>query len=442
MTKAPTKTKRLRRHGDAPANWQYRDGRPRWIPSPALRKAGWRARDLKGADGVFLSEGLSRDAARDINAAVAAWRRGELVAEGFAAMAPAGAAHTATGLPAATDRLSIGRLLDAYLDSREFLALRSSTRTGYKSSLKRLIDVLAGHTTPPDRHDPAAVASHALAVATIRASRVDIFQPAETSDGVDDVLYRAYWLLHDKVGKHQAYAVLAATSVWLSWCRRHQSRTIDNWAKEVRRDTPPGRIRPLTWPEIEALVRAADEEGLPSIGDAVVLGLDLSWSQADRLALTWPRCRNGRALTGAEGRQKTGRVGGTPMTRLGRARVAQILLRQRAMPARPTHVIWCEVTNAPWSADLYRKYFAKVRAIAARTCPSVIDARDQDLRDTAFTWMTNGGLDNSQIASRTLQSRAHIAQLGDKNYGEIGPEIADGAGRMFEAYLDRIGARL
>lgn len=437
MSKTP---KRFRRHGDAPANWQYRAGRPRWIPSPALRKAGWRARDLKDAAGAFLSEGLSRDAARDINAAVAAWRRGEPVPPAFASIAPEGAVAAEAGaLPVAVDRLSIGRLMDAYLDSREFLALAASTRTGYRSSLKRLVDTLAGYARlPDDEQDP----DYLLAVATIRASHVSIFEPAETNAGVTDLLYTAYWKLHDQTGKHQAYAVLAAASAWLAWCRRHQSRTIHNWAKEVRRDTPPGRIRPLTWAEVEALVRAADRMGLPSIGDAVVLGLDLSWSQADRLALTWNRCRNGRALTGAEGRQKTGRVGGTPLTSLGRARVAQILRRQRAMPARPTHVIWCEITNAPWSGDLYRKHFPRVRAEAAKACPSVADARDQDLRDTAFTWMTNAGMDDSQIASRTLQSRAHIKQLGDKNYGEIGPEIADAGAVQLDAYFRKIGAKL
>jgi hypothetical protein len=115
VSKAQIKTRRMRRHNDAPANWQFRAGRPRWIPSPALRKAGWRARDLKDAAGTFLSEGLSRDAARAINAAVAAWRAGEPVDAAFASIAPEGAGVASDGaLPQAVDRLSIGRLIDAY----------------------------------------------------------------------------------------------------------------------------------------------------------------------------------------------------------------------------------------------------------------------------------------------------------------------------------------
>lgn len=453
MSKTPSKARRFRRHADAPANWQFRDGRPRWIPSPTLRKAGWKARDLRDDKGAFLPEGASRDAARTINAAVAAWRRGELVPADMAALAPPGAADTAgAGLPLALDRLSIGRLLDAYQASREFQKLQPSTQAGYRKSLKRLVDTLAGYAVLPDKADPAAMTAYDLAVSTIRASLVSIFEPSETPTGVVDLLYTAYWTLHERAGEHQAYAVMAGASAWLSWSRRHQSRTIQNWAKEVRRDTPPGRIRPLTWSEIKALFNAANALGLPSIGDAVILGLDLSWSQADRLALTWNRLKNGRALmatqltdglnVGRTGRAKTGRIGGTPLTSLGRALVARILQRHRAMPARPTHVLWCELTNAPWTGDLYRKKFALVRARAALECPSVADATDADLRDTAFTWMKNAGMDDDRIASRTIQSRRHIAQLGDANYGEIGPEIADDGARQWDAHLKRIGAVL
>lgn len=467
MTK-PTKPRRYRRHGDAPANWQFRPrpdgtGRPRWIPAPGLRKAGWRARDLKDEQGAFLSEGLSRDLAREINAAVDAWRRGELVPAAFADIAPEGAAEQAeTARPVAVDRLSIGRLLDAYFDSREFQGspdnrgqqvggLKPSTQRSYRTSLKRLVDTLAGFVALPAKDDPDALDRYDMAVAIVRASKVTTFAPSETDQGVVDLLYTAYWKLHAHVGKHQAYAVLAAASAWLAWCRRHQSRSIQNWAAEVRRDTPPGRIRPWTVEEFKTMVATADAMGLPSIGDAIVLGLDLSWSQVDRLSLTWDRLKNGRALTGVDGRQKTGRVGGTPLTSLGRARVAQIIERQRAMPAKPTHVLWCEATGKPWQGDFYRKQFAEVRAEAAKTCPSLLigppsdpdkGAGDADLRDTAFTWMKNAEINDDGIASRTLQSRKHIAQLGDANYGEIGPEIADRAGRQFDAYLIKSGVVL
>lgn len=453
MTRA-TAPRRFRRHGDAPANWQYRAGRPRWIPAPGLRKAGWKARDLKDPAGAFLSEGLSRDAARDINAAVAAWRRGERVSPDFAAIAPPGAADDLdAALPVATDRLSIGKLLDAYLDSREFKGAtdargvttggrKPSTQRGYRNSLKRLVDTLAGYVKLPERDDPAALDAYDRAVATVRAAHVSILQPVESHAGMTNLLYDAYWKLHGHSGQHQAYGVLAATSAWLKWCQKHQSATVRReWASDVSRDTPPGRIRPWTVAEFRAMVTAADALGLHSVGDCIVLGLDLSWSLVDRTQMPWSRLVDGRALTGADGRTKTGRVGGTPLTTLGRNRIALIRARQQAMDAHPTHPIWSEATKAPYDAEgsHYRRQYQKVRAEAAKAVPSCAEIRDQDLRDTAFTWMKNAGIDDDGIASRTLQSRRHIGDLGDAHYGEIGPEIADRAGLAFDAYLIKQG---
>lgn len=475
MTKA-----RLRRHADAPANWQWRPrpdgtGRPRWIPSPTLRKAGWKARDLKDETGTFLSEGRSRDAARDINAAVATWRRGEIVPAGFSDICPAGAAEDGPApLPQAVDRLAIGRLLDAWVGtydpktkqwdgaSREFGGtidkqgrqtggLKPSTQASYRKSLKRFVDTLAGYVELPARDDAEAQAAYQRAVATVRAALVTILKPVETRKGMSNVLYTAYWALFEKAGKHQAYAVLAAVSAWLAWCRRHQSTEVVNWASDIRRSTPPGRIRPLTLDEVKALVRTADAEGYPSIADAVVLGIDLSWSQIDRLSLTWSRLTNDRAFSGTDGRAKTGRVGGTPLTSLGRARVAAIRRRHADMDAHPTHVLWCEDTGRPWEGDHYRKVFARIRTKAAIDCPSLLvgpdtdptrAATDQDLRDTAFTWMSNAGLSDDGIASRTLQGRQSIKDLGDKAYGEIGPQISEPQARLYDAYLQKIGASL
>ncbi len=449
VTKTP-KPRRFRPHNAAPANWQYRAGKPRWIPSPTLRRAGWRARDLKDAAGAFLSEGLSRDAARDINAAVAAWRRGDLVPEAFASIAPEGAAvSTAPGLPQALDRLSIGRLIDAYTASREFAGstdargqtsggLKPTTQRGYRTSLKRLVDTLGGYVVLPARTDPAALAAYEQAVATVRAARASILAPVETEAGMTNLLYDAYWKLHAQAGPHQAYAVLAAASAWLKWCQKHQSSTIRrSWASEVSRDTPPGRIRPWTVPEFKAMVAAADRLGLRSIGDSIILGLDLSWSLIDRLKMTHATLSGDRATAA---RSKTGRVGGTPLTSMGRGRMALIRARHQAMAAHPTHVLISEATGEPYAedGDHYRNQFAKVRAAAAEAVASCAEIRDQDLRDTAFTWMKNAGLSDDGIASRTLQSRKHIADLGDAHYGEIGREISDPAGRLFETYLVKV----
>lgn len=45
----------------------WREGRPRWVPSPQLRQAGWKGRDLKDGHGAWLPLEPALDMARQIN---------------------------------------------------------------------------------------------------------------------------------------------------------------------------------------------------------------------------------------------------------------------------------------------------------------------------------------------------------------------------------------
>lgn len=451
-----------------PAYFQWRDGRPTWNPSEGLRKAGWRRCDLKDDAGRYLTKGAAIDRAAVINDAVARWREGLSVPAAMAAFAPAGSTAERPVIIRAADPLSIGALADAWAGvkapfkggektrwlhkpSEEFAELRPSTQRDYGNKLKRLLDVLAGYVQPPgrdasedDRH------AYAQAIADLRSEPIFMLAAEEDADGVSDPLYEAYRILKRHAGVAQASGVMAVAGVWLGWCRARKSRRIHNWAGEVSRETPRGRIRVLTFPEISALIEAAERLGWTSVADAIVLGLDLSWSQADRLQLTWDRVvtdDNGRvrALTRSQitdgpdadrvGRAKTGRVGGTPFLAFGRERIAAIKARHETRDAHPTHVLFCETTAAPWNADHFRKIFAKVRAEAAKAAPTVADATDQDLRDTAITLCRRAGLSIDETCARTLQSRRRVLDLWDMAYGEIGPEIADAGADRLDAYL-------
>ncbi|WP_298161084.1 hypothetical protein [Brevundimonas sp.] len=462
---APSKTA-YRRHGDLPAYFQFRNGRPAWIPSQGLRDAGWKRFDLKDAEGEYLSQGAAIDQAALINDAVGQWREGRSVPMAHAAYAPAGACGDSPTIRRAEDRLSIGALMDAWCGvtapfkggqktivlkppSDKFAELRESTQREYRSKMKRLLDVMAGYVDPPgsDATEAERLAYH-RAVAETRSESIFALQADEDDDGVNDPLREIYSVLRKKAGPNMAVGTLVVTGVWLNWCRAHKTRRIQNWAAEVDRSKPSGRIRVLNWAEIHALIAAAEAMDRPSIADAVILGLDLSWSQADRLALTWNRVttdENGRtrALTRSVltdgpkaerlGRAKTGRIGGTPFLSIGLTRIAEIRARQQKMDAHPTHVLWCETTGAPWNASHFRHTFADVRALAAKSVPSVADATDQDLRDTAITFCRRAGLSIDETCARSLQSRRRVLDLWDESYGEIGPEIADGgADRMNE----------
>lgn len=445
-----------RRQG-VPAGWTWRDGRPRWIPAPALRAAGWRGQDLKDPKGAWLARGASIDAAEAIMAAVAAWRAGELAPAAVKAFAPAGATVTpGAGRPApAEDRRSIGYLLDAYLGdparaippSREFEAIKN--KIDRRSKLSRLVDVLAGYAVKPARDATAAqLAAYQDARATVRGFSIDVLEPPAFEDMPDlskaqGPLYDAYWKLHDLAGRNMAHGVLSDVSAWLEWCVKRRALA-QNWAKLIDRETPPGRIRVGTWDELAALIAAAEAAGLPSIADAIVLGVDLSWSQVDRLKLTWAQVGADYTVKGS--RQKTGRKGATPLLDgLGKPRIDLIRARQREIygaNVQPTHVIVCELTGKAWKGDHYRHKFAEIRALAAAKVPSVATLRDLDLRDTAITVAHAAGLDPVQIASRSLHSLKRIQDVLSKHYVEIGQEIADAGAVKLNDYLAARGIAL
>lgn len=441
-----------------PAGWIWRatpdgKGRPRWIPAPLLRKAGWKGFDLKDGRGAWLARGPSIAAADELGAAVAAWRKGEPVPQGFRDCAPPGACE-GRGPEGGLDPFSIGALLDAYLASNELKFKKNGqprpakTLADYRNKLKRLVDTIAGYPSlEAAKASPAAQAAYQAAVARLRSRPIFFLEPAEGEDGMVDLLYEAYWALRRIAGVHMAFGVLACASAWLTWCRRRRSRTIVNWARDVERETPPGRIRVWTWPEVSAVVAAAEKLGRPEVADAVVLALDLSWSQVDVLNLTWDRVatdENGRlrALTGAGGRQKTGRVGGTPFLQLGRRRLEAIRARQAAMDAKPIKVVHLARSRnhrgrkPQADSDYFRDLFAQVRTAAAVKVPSCAGVTFADLRDTAFTLGRRAGLGDDATASRTLQSRANVKAHGDRSYGEIGPEISDPAADQLDAWLE------
>lgn len=422
-----------------PAGWHWRDGRPRWIPSPTLRKAGFKGQDLKDAKGQWLARGASIDAAEALNKAAAARRAG------LAAAAPA----------ARADRRSIGALLDAHLGdpargvppSQEFEAVKN--KADRRSKLSRMVDVLAGYVQKPGPGaTPAALAAYAAAREAVRGFSIDVLEPPAFEDMPDlseaqGPLYDVYWKLYNAVGQNMAHGVLSEVSIWLQWCVKRRAIR-QNWAQLVDRKTPPGRIRVGTWEEIRALIKAAEARGLYSIADSIVLGVDLSWSQTDRLNLKWPQVGADYTVTGS--RRKTGRKGATPLLEgLGKPRIDAIRQRQAAAfgpNVKPTHVLICELTGKPWSPRYYRQHFAEIRDAAAKDCPSVATLLDLDLRDTAITVAKAAGLTDEQIASRSLHSLKRIKDVQDKHYVEIGQDVADAGAAKLNDYLAAKGVAL
>lgn len=471
MSKAPPSPRRHRRRRDGIAHWQWRDGRPRWIPAPALRAQGWRGLDLKDGQGRWLSDGASRDRAAAINAAVADWRAGRPVPPDLRSIAPAGSwtgaqgpARPSAAGAASGDPLAMGRLIDDFLKApgRSAGGHRSG-RSGrpevagrtvafYAGGLKRLVDALAGHAVLPARDDAAGLARYSAAVAEVRALSVLTLAPYEArhEGRIIRPLAQAYDDLLAASGPHAAAAALRSASRWLGWCGRHRSLAVENWAASVEKATPPGRVATWTLPQIAAVVRAADDPAgldMPWVADLVILCLDLSWNPVEIVDLSWDRITtDGRALP-LDGRQKTGKKvrGGTPLLEIGRRRIEAIGRRQSAMTAHPTLVIHRPRQRRPSRAgrgltdpatqrlrlirDDFRQVLAHVAALPADQGgdPAVLGLRLQDLRDTLITLAERAGVTDAELATRTHQSLANMAALKDRHYLDVTPDQADRA---------------
>lgn len=434
-TKPP---RRQRRPGDLPAGFQWRDGRPRWVPSPARRRQGWRGLDLKDAWAGWLAKGPAIARAEAICEVVAAWAAGQPVPSGFVAIAPKGSAR-APGAGGAANPRSIGALLDAYLESPGFkgagkiAGLAPRTQADYRSKLTVFLRTLAG---------PAPDAAKAAAkLAAVRALDIDVLlPPAFNEPGVFE-LERAYDALRETAGPAMAYGVLASVSAWLAWCVKKRRVWPTNPAALVARAAPDGRIVIFDWPELVALVRQAEALGFYSIADAIILAVDLSWGQQDLLSLTWGQISDDGHVR--HRRIKTGVAGNPPLLSIGAARIKAIRARWAGQGVRPTHVLVCELPEVrpgqPWAADSFRHKFAEIRSLVAAQRPAVAAKQFRDLRDTAITFAYEAKLEVAEICSRTLHAPERAQAVIAKHYGAIRQGLTDEAGAQLDAHYQRMG---
>jgi hypothetical protein len=404
-----------------PAGFAWRGGRPRWIPSPTRRKAGWRALDLKDAWGRWLAKGEAIARAEEIAGAVAAWAAGEAVTPALAAIAPKGA--ELAGRQAGAGAASIGALIDAFLADPmpRTRALAPKTLADYKSKLGRLVALMA----ESQRKTPEL----------LRSLNVAVLMPPPPGCGDPFLLDDGYRLMRTAAGEHMAHGAMLAASAWLSWVVRRKRLLPFNPCDHVARAQPAGRIVVYDWPELRLLAAAAEHLGHASIADAIVLGIDLSWSQQDLLGLAWPQISADGHV--AIRRIKTGVLGNPPLLAIGRARLEAIRRRQgkEGEVASIGPVILCERTGQAWSASDFQKRFAEVRAIAASHAPALAAKQFRDLRDTAITFAGEAALDAEDIATRSAHAAAGGSKVMARHYLGLTQRRADAAAEKLDAWL-------
>lgn len=422
----------------------WRDGRPRFEPGPALRAMGYKGRDLTHADGGWLSLDEASRFSRDLQAELAA-RRERKAATGR--MPPRPRASVAAGPMLTT--------VEALFD-RWFAAGCA------KVAGKRLA--------------PASIASYRKFERVIRAERPSLWAgPAGALDKV--ICFNLYETVVERRGVASGAGAVRTLSAALSWgMRRGLVPLAVNPCEKLGMVTPAPRLRVAEREAIALLVEAADRLGRPEIGDAVMLGVWTGQRQADRLHLKDEGQLGGHRIF----RQiKTGAVVAIPESPLLAARLAAARERRKRLEEerRLAHLEVCinERDNRPWKPDHYRHVFAAIVASAAhgvavvegeqallvegaagaravKYLPGVRAARrgeaarlqqaapawliaphqpleglrDQDLRDTAVTWLALAGCTLPEIAAVTGHTLDSITSIM-KHYLARHPELADHA---------------
>jgi hypothetical protein len=438
-----------RRPPAAPANMRnglkWRDGRPRWEPSPRSRELGLKGQDLKTLDGAWMDRGAAI-AAADARAQWAALIR-EAAAEGaIGAEARADLVQVLEHLPQprdAADRQARAVVEDLIAASRRFLgqpelaviagggarsvtalveayfadpvlqagpfALSAATRRAYKTHSKRIIARL-GHM------DTGAVTRGAL-----RAWYVELFE--DTSP----------WT---------ANAVLAAAGAFFKWAM-HNDWIQHTPATQLGRIAPGGRRVFWTVEEELSFVPWCDANGFEDVADAVILGL---WTGAR----SWDMCEaTVEDLSGDDWRYvphktaKTGREALPGLLQPVRARVE----RRRAAAARDkvrgfsaTPFLYDFRLERPHTSDTigYRFREAKFLALLRDAVPETMaDKRLQDTRDTCITRLYEADVKLDKIPAWTAHSsndrddilREHYIVLRSAGAAEAAQKLAGWASR-------------
>ena len=227
---------------------------------------------------------------------------------------------------------------------------------------------------------------------------------------------------------------------------------------------PAPRIRYAERHEIAALVEAADRLGLPEIGDAILLGVWTGQRQADRLSLIGGQIVDGSILFRQA--KKHGQPLLIPVSHDLATRLEAARIRRKDWRINYHEIVLDERAKRPFQADWYRKLFRIVCTVAStgalptdgklgqvatgltRTLdvtaalhgftpvPTLADFHDQDLRDTAVTWLALAGCDMAEIASITGHSLKTVQDVL-KHYLGMHPELARSAIAKLTIWADR-----
>ncbi len=422
-----------------PQFFKWRDGRPRWEPSPRLRELGYRARDLKNDDGAWMNIWEACAAAEEINALIKTGHADELKSRA-----------TPRSLAALFDTIEASpKFRDAAPgERRQVRRLSRDTRSAYRGYYK-VLRTWAGDQL---------------------ASKIE--------PGDVDALYEK---LVEQRGHVSANRCIAAFSTAMNYARDKLRWIAHNPCAGLDKIAEDGRLVMWTPEENTAFVLAADWMGLYGVGDAHVVALLSGQSRIDvlgmpELDLSAPVHRLPRHKVSST----TAKVAFVPSTAPLLARLHQA--RARKAMLFPGVVYRHEIidyrTGAPYNLEgsVFTEQHRMVRAVASGLqpaieslfplrpaagegaqisraiapldyaaapfdfVPSIWLKKFADLRDTAVTLLieaTQG--DMARVANITAHSLRTVQKMADKHYFVRNEGMSVAAGGQLEQLMKRLG---
>lgn len=202
---------------------------------------------------------------------------------------------------------------------------------------------------------------------------------------------------------------------------------IANPAVRLKMETPEPRDRVLSWEEFDALCASAEDLGLAGMRLAIAVAWYQGQRQADVLAAKVEDFGDDGKWRFLRSKAKRGSAQKLAVIQLHTVVAPMIEARRAAADGEAPLILNTE--GRAYKADNFRAQFAKVRAAAVKTMPSLRDVQFRDLRRSWAWWAREGGASDRDRADGMGNQSDKDVRLGQT----YNPASEAGAARAVEA---------
>lgn len=260
-----------------------------------------------------------------------------------------------------------------------------------------------------------------------RRSYAEFLRIIDRKFGADNVVtftkpaMRKWYLTNrDARGEHMARALARMMSILFSFSELNGWRAEDsNPCRNLKMRVPRPRSRVATWVEMDAILDAAIECGLPSMRTGALLSALQGQRQTDVIYVTagdfkWVTRRDERAqdtvLAWRVDRSKRGTLGLMQLHPIVLECVEPLLNGKEPSD----RLLIEERTSRPYNEDAFKRRWAEVRRKASETAPSLTGdtpLQFRDLRRTFAVWSKAGGSSDDDVGDVLGNSAANDPAL-------------------------------